>query len=80
MKLALRVCVCVNGNSLVSRRAPGGCKRRLICKAFTLIGCLVVIAIFGILAGIFFPTLSSAREKARIIARVTNLRLERPGT
>ena len=43
-------------------------------KAFTLIELLVVIAIIAILAAILFPVFAQAREKARQIACMSNLR------
>ncbi len=43
-------------------------------RGFTLIELLVVIAIIAILAGILFPVFAQAREKARSITCVSNLR------
>jgi len=43
-------------------------------RAFTLVELLVVIAIIAILAGILFPTFARARENARRIACISNMK------
>jgi prepilin-type N-terminal cleavage/methylation domain-containing protein/prepilin-type processing-associated H-X9-DG protein len=69
----------VGCNSIATRFAESGVDmdtgfgaRRL--SAFTLIELLVVIAIISILAAILFPTFAQAREKARSITCLSNLK------
>lgn len=47
---------------------------RLRVRAFTLIELLVVIAIIAILAAILFPVFAQARERARMISCLSNMR------
>src|SRR5437773_1024781 len=49
-------------------------QRRKQYRGFTLIELLVVIAIIAILAAILFPVFARAREKARQISCISNLK------
>ena len=54
----------------LTRRSRGATCRR----AFTLVELLVVVAIIALLAAILFPVFSQAREKARSIACLSNMK------
>src|SRR6476620_11439860 len=49
-------------------------RRNATVSAFTLIELLVVIAIIAILAAILFPVFAQAREKARQVSCLSNLK------
>jgi len=49
-------------------------RRTRLARGFTLIELLVVIAIIAILAAILFPVFAKAREKARQITCMSNLK------
>jgi len=62
---------------LSSRRwkyVPSGCWRSSKAVGFTLIELLVVIAIIGIIAAMLFPVFARAREKARQVSCLSNVK------
>jgi len=58
----------------IHSRCAAGSKPRRPIAAFTLIELLVVIAIIAVLAAILFPVFAQAREKARQVSCISNVK------
>src|SRR5476651_1758738 len=71
MALSVGYFVCAVADNFETRERS---HMKQLRKGFTLIELLVVIAIIAILAAILFPVFAQAREKARSIACLSNLR------
>ena len=64
----------MQGTHRTTASGPGAALTPGRRRAFTLIELLVVIAIIAILAAILFPVFAQARERARMIACLSNMR------